>query len=320
MYGSGDFSSTLSYVPQDVPGEVNIPVVEISSPTSSSTTVWIDWDEPEDHSSTITSYDVYFLSSTGTYVQSTSECPGNTADTLTYTSCNVSMTEIISVTGLSRDTVIRVKVRATNAIGSGAYSELNTEGATIETVPTGSTTVSFDLTQTSNTETVVQWTEITGSNRGGSSVSISYYELQWNYGSSTNGTWESLANTTDLESTVTGLSGGYVYRFRVRGYNKYGEGAWSSDAGKGVLTAEAPDAPSAPTVDLVTSQVRIRWTYPTTDNNRPVTAYKILILASDGTTYVENTTVCDGSRSTIISSMACVFPMSYLRDVSYTLV
>lgn len=61
------------------------------------------------------------------------------------------MSEIISITGLSRDTVIRAKVRATNAIGSGAYSELNTEGATIETVPTGSTTVSFDLTQTSNT-------------------------------------------------------------------------------------------------------------------------------------------------------------------------
>ncbi len=229
------------------------------------------------------------------------------------------MSEIISLTGLSRDQTIRVKVRAINAIGNGAYSELNTEGATIETVPTGSTTVSFDLTQTTNTETVVEWTEITGSNRGGSSVSIDYYELQWNQGSSTNGTWEKLTDTTDLTYSVTGLSGGYVYRFRVRGHNKYGAGAWSSDAGTGVLTAQAPDAPAAPTVEYVTSQVRIKWTYPTSDNNRPVTAYKILILASDGTTYYENTTVCDGSRSTIIASMACVFPMLYLREGSYDL-
>jgi hypothetical protein len=65
------------------------------------------------------------------------------------------MTEIISLTGLSRDATIRVKIRAINAIGTGAYSELNTEGASIETVPTGSTTVSFDLTQTTNTATVV---------------------------------------------------------------------------------------------------------------------------------------------------------------------
>lgn len=318
-YGSGDFSSTLSYVPQDVPGEVGIPDVAITSPTSSSTTVTIDWDEPEEHSSTITEYDVRFLSSTGTYVRSTSECAGTDSTTLTTTSCTVSMSEIISLTGLSRDTTIRVKVRAINAIGSGAWSELNTEGATIETVPTGSTTVSFDLTQTTNTETVVEWTEITGSNRGGSSVSIDQYEIQWNQGSSTNGTWELLDYTNDLTYTVDSLSGGYVYRFRVRGYNKYGAGAWSSDAGTGVLTAQAPEAPAAPTVEYVTSQVRIRWSYPTSDNHGAVTAYKILIRASDDTTFVENTTVCDGSRSTVISSMACVFPMTYLREGSYDL-
>jgi hypothetical protein len=115
------------------------------------------------------------------------------------------------------------------------------------------------------------------------------------------------------------LSGGLVYRFRVRGYNKYGAGAWSSDAGTGVLTAQAPDAPAAPTVEYVTSQVKIKWTYPTSDNNKAVTAYSITILTSDGQNFFENTTVCDGSRSTIIASMACVFPMTYLREGSYDL-
>lgn len=43
MYGSGPFSNTLTYVPKDVPGEVGIPDVQITSPTSSSTTVTIDW-------------------------------------------------------------------------------------------------------------------------------------------------------------------------------------------------------------------------------------------------------------------------------------
>jgi hypothetical protein len=324
MYGSGELSTLpLTYIPMDIPGEVGIPDVSITSPTASSTTVLINWDKPEEHSSSITEYDVRFLTSTGTYARSTSECLGTELLTLSTTSCTYTMTEIISLTGLSRDQTIRVKIRAINDIGQGAYSELNTEGATIETVPTGSTTVSFDLDSTTNTDTVVEWTEITGSNRGGSSVSIDYYELQWNQGpiaTPVNGTWEKLDDVTDLTYPVTGLSGGLVYRFRVRGYNKYGAGAWSSDAGVGVLTAQAPDAPAAPSVEYVTSQVRIKWTYPTSDNHKAVTAYEIVILSSDGTNFYENTTACDGSRSTIIASTACVFPMTYLREGSYDLV
>lgn len=77
-YGSGSFSGTLTYVPQDVPGEVGIPDVEITTPTSSSTTVTISWIAPEEHSSEITEYDVRFLTSTGTFVRSTSQCPGTT--------------------------------------------------------------------------------------------------------------------------------------------------------------------------------------------------------------------------------------------------
>ena len=151
MYGSGPYSSALSYVPQDVPGEVDLPVVTFTTPTSSATSITITWDQPETHSSSIIAYDVQFLTSTGTYVASTTECIGTDAGTLSTTSCTVSMTEVISLTSLSRDGVIRVKVRAENSIGWGAYSELNTDGATIETVPTGDTSVTFDMTQTSNT-------------------------------------------------------------------------------------------------------------------------------------------------------------------------
>lgn len=65
------------------------------------------------------------------------------------------MADIITLTGLSRDTIIRVKVRARNVINWGWYSELNTDGATIETVPLGSNSISFDLSRTTNVQTVV---------------------------------------------------------------------------------------------------------------------------------------------------------------------
>jgi hypothetical protein len=70
MYGDGPFSSILSYVPQDVPNQVDIPTVAFTAPTSSATTVTISWDLPDDHSSAITIYDVEFLTATGTYVNS----------------------------------------------------------------------------------------------------------------------------------------------------------------------------------------------------------------------------------------------------------
>jgi hypothetical protein len=75
----------------------------MKSPASTSLEVTVDWDAPNDHSSTITQYDVQFLTATGTFVQMTDGCPGNTAGTLSTTSCDVTMSEILTRTGLSRD-------------------------------------------------------------------------------------------------------------------------------------------------------------------------------------------------------------------------
>ena len=46
------------------------------------------------------------------------------------------MTSAISLTSMTVDTLIRVKVKAINANGNGAYSEMNSAGALIEVLPT----------------------------------------------------------------------------------------------------------------------------------------------------------------------------------------
>lgn len=150
-------------------------------------------------------------------------------------------------------------------------------------------------------------------------VDITGYELFWDSGvTSPSQTFTKYGTTTtNLEYTVTGLTGGTTYTFKVRGLNKYNDpGAFSSVSS--VLTAQAPDAPAAPIVELVTSQVRIRWSDPTVTNNRPITAYRIKIIDKDGNAQL-NTTVCDGSRASVIASKACMFPMSYLIDAPYLL-
>jgi len=82
--------------------------------------------------------------------------------------------------------------------GAGLFSEVNTDGATIETEPTNLTVVSIDVPSTTNNATMVVWTALTGSSRGGMNVLITQYEVYWDQ---SNNTWVSLANTTNLNTT-----------------------------------------------------------------------------------------------------------------------
>lgn len=145
-----------------------------------------------------------------------SHCDGSDATIVTNRLCSVPMTTLRTLTSLPRDSLIRVKVRAYNGKAGGSYgqySEVNTDGATIETEPTNLSVVSIDVPSTTNTATKVTWTALTGSARGGKNVDIMDYEVYWDQST---GTWVSLTTTTDLFAVQTGLSGGVTYQFKVR--------------------------------------------------------------------------------------------------------
>ena len=55
------------------------------------------------------------------------------------------MEDIVALTSLSTDTLIRVKVRAMNDKEWGSYSELNVVGALIENKPSKMIAPTFDL-------------------------------------------------------------------------------------------------------------------------------------------------------------------------------
>jgi len=59
----------------------------------------------------------------------------------------------------------------------------------------------------------------------------------------------------------------------------------------------------------------VSWTQPN-ENGAEITAYLIQILTSDGTTYLEETTNCDGTDATIIVGTYCEVPMTSLVDSS----
>ena len=124
-----------------------------------------------------------------------------------------------------------------------------------------------------------------------------------------------LANTTALSYSVSGLSGGQTYAFQVRSYNKYGYGAFTASAS--VSTSQAPAQPVAPTVTVVGSYVDIAWTEPF-PNYSPIAGfgYQILIAAADGT-FIEDKALCDGVAQAAVGH--CLVAMWDLRGPPFLL-
>jgi len=180
-------------VPVDAPGKTDTPTVALSP--LDATQVQVSWNLPNEHSSPITSYDILFMTSSGSMVYELTRCDGSLPSVVADRSCSVPMATLRNLTLLPRDSLIRAQVRATNARGTGQYSEINTAGATIETEPTNLTVVSIDVPSTTNNATMAVWTALTGSSRGGMNVLITQYEVYWDQ---SNDTWVSLANTTNL--------------------------------------------------------------------------------------------------------------------------
>jgi len=224
------------------------------------------------------------------------------------------MLTLKTLTGQSVDALIRVKVRAKNSKDWGAYSELNSVGGLIRDVPAimpAPTVVTASVTTTSIPLT---WSAPSGVNAGGTGVSIDSYDLE----TSTDGsTWTTLAlalTQTTYSHTIT--SSGATHYYHIRATNAYGTHMGWSSSSTGIIGTSAPGTPAPPTVTQSGTMVSITWDEPTT-NNAVITSYKVFILPHVGT-FTENTLVCDGSLSTVISSRKCLIPMSSLTGSTYS--
>ena len=146
-----------------------------------------------------------------------SDCNGATLQTKW---CVVSMATIISSTSLSIDSLIKAKVRAKNNKGWGDYSELNSAGATIETIPQTMNPPAIISTSITNNFVSMTWSIPVGVAAGGSNVVVDYFDLQWSQDAST---WTTLvSSTTGTSYSSNTLSGGQSYYFRIRAHNRYG--------------------------------------------------------------------------------------------------
>ncbi len=161
-----------------------------------------------------------------------------------------------TVTGLTNGTAYTFKLRAVNAIGNGAEAS-----ATVTPSTTPGAPQSFTATR-GNTQATLSWTA--PSSNGG--ASISKYQYQQDSGS-----WTDISGGGSAAShTVTGLTNGTQYTFKLRAVNVAGNGAVASDT---VTPAAVPGAPGSFTATRGDQEATLSWT-AAAGNGSAITNYQ----------------------------------------------
>ena len=212
--------------------------------------VWLGWRSPADF--TISGYE---------YQQKTG---GDFGDDWTSIPDSRSGTTFHIVTGLSNGTSYAFRVRAVNAAGKSDWSgeQPATPGAAS---PAPVEPEGFAARQTGVGHVELTW------DASSNPLTVTGYEFTQNNGS----TWITISGSDSrtVSHSVTGLTQGVAYTFRVRAVNS--AGSTESDF-QSVTVVDVPAAPDSFAAEAGDTQVRLTWDDP---GNASITKYQILQFA-----------------------------------------
>ena len=233
------------------------------TPTAGNTHVGLAWAAPADTGgAAITDYVIEYSADGGStwavFADGTS--PGITA----------------TVTGLTNDRQYSFRVSATNSAGNGNPSDVVT-ATPVTTAPGKPTGLSATA---GSTQVELTWTA--PSDTGGSPITD--YKVE--HSSDAGSTWAVFADGTGtgITATVTGLTNGQAYSFRVSATNSEGTGV-PSDAVTETPAATAPGKPTGLTPTAGSMQVELTWTAPSDTGGAPITDYKVEHSSDAGSTW-----------------------------------
>jgi titin len=144
------------------------------------------------------------------------------------------------------------------------------------------------------------WTE--GAQNGGTPVLD--YTLQYDQGTSTWITYQSGITVTQI--TVTGLTQGVTYKFKILARNGYGSSAYSSELA--ILAAQMPDKPNIPATSVDGQNVKVSWAAPNNAGSA-ILGYRVYIRQSDLSTFSLEMTSCNGAEVNIRDAAECLIPI-----------
>ncbi len=195
-----------------------------------------------------------------------------------------------TVTGLTNGTAYTFRVSAISSVGTGAASATASAtpavSASVPAAPTGLNATAGD------TQASLSWTAPFSD--GGAAITDYLIE----YSSDGGGTWSTFihAASTATTATVTGLTNGTSYMFRVSAINSVGTGAVSSTAS--ATPATVPGAPTGLNSVPGDGQVALSWTAPTSDGGSPITGYTVAMSTDGGATFFQTMSVGNSTTAT----------------------
>ena len=249
------------------------------SASLSGTDATVTWDAPgSDGGAAITDYTVQYSSNGGVTWQ-TATCTG------TSTSC--------TVTGLNPGDSYIFKVAATNSVGTGSYSS-NSSSLLVPSGPSSPDAPTNVSATAGDGQVTVTWTAPT--NDGGSA--ITGYSVQ--YSSDGGSTWQTAScSGTATSCTITGLTNGTGYIFKVAATNSLGTGSYSSNSSTATpqLVLSEPGAPTLGTVTSTDTSITANWTAPGSNGGSTITGYTVTVTDPSGN--VVGTCTSTGTSCTV---------------------
>jgi titin len=238
--------------------------------------VAVTWVAPANGGAAITGYSLEYSSNSGSTWTNWSSAISSSATTET-------------VTGLTNGTAYVFRVAATNSIGTSAWSSssASTSPAALPSAPTLSA-----LTAGAN-NVALTWNA--PSSTGGFAITDYRIEFSSNGGSS----WSTFAHTASAATSisVTGLTNGTSYVFKVSAVTSIGTGA-ASAISAAQLVAAAPGQPNAPTIANGNAQATVTWVAPA-ENGCAITAYRVDYSSNAGSTWNTFTSSAAGTSHVV---------------------
>jgi len=255
-------------IPPSFSGVPGIPRNLTASAGSGSAT--LDWDEPEfSGGGGVTAYSVQRSSDGGA----------------TWTFAASSSETSAALTGLANGTTYVFRVASTNAYGIGNYTV-----ASSSVTPVGAPGSPTSLTASpGNAQAVLSWTA--PSNNGGSAITDYVVQYSGNGGA----TWATFSDgtSTATTATVTGLTNGSPYVFRVAASNAIAGSefiAWMTP----ILPLGVPGQVSSLSASHGNQQASLLWSAPPANHAGGITDYVIQQSTDGGSTW---TTISDGTSA-----------------------
>ncbi len=212
--------------------------------------VLVKWSAPANGGSYINSFEIHYTGSK------------DNGFTSSVTVSNKRYLEKV-ISGLTNGETFRFWVTATNGVGTSTNSK---EISAMPSISYGTTTITS--VKSGNKEITVDWSYIADKNRSGVT-----YTLQYKRSSDTNWTTFKDGMKSTL-STVTGLTQGVSYDFRVAAVFSNEQYPWS------VIVAAIPatksDAPTSLTATAGNGKVTLSWTAPADNGGAKITDYTII--------------------------------------------